>query len=121
MGWGSEDYLSFARSPLPTPTFHSNSKSNMAGRINDRELITLARPNKTPALQDKLLLMEHLFLSIVTFVPGPQELSFLSTRIREKMLQSSILFSTLSKVLLLINLLSRFRCSTPSSFFACVN
>ena len=32
------------------PTVHSNSKSNMAFRINDRELITLARPNKTPAL-----------------------------------------------------------------------
>ena len=30
------------------PTVHSNSKSNMAFRINDRELITLARPNKTP-------------------------------------------------------------------------
>ena len=33
----------------PTPTVHSNSKSNRAGRINDRELITLACPNKTPA------------------------------------------------------------------------
>ena len=30
------------------PTVHSNSKSNMVFRINDRELITLARPNKTP-------------------------------------------------------------------------
>ena len=30
------------------PTVHSNSKSNMAFWINDRELITLARPNKTP-------------------------------------------------------------------------
>ena len=29
----------------------------MAGRIDDRELITLTRPNKTPALQAKLLLM----------------------------------------------------------------
>ena len=37
----------------PTPTAHSNSKTNMAGRINDRELITLARTNKTPALQAK--------------------------------------------------------------------
>ena len=34
---------------------HSNSKSNMAGRMNDRQLITLARPNKTPALQDRFL------------------------------------------------------------------
>ena len=37
--------------PPPTPTVLSNYKSNMADRINDRELITLARPNKTPALQ----------------------------------------------------------------------
>ena len=34
---------------FPTSTVHSNSKSNIAGRINDRELITLACPNKTPA------------------------------------------------------------------------
>ena len=34
---------------------HSNSKSNMASRVNDRQLITLARPNKTPALQDRFL------------------------------------------------------------------
>ena len=33
---------------VTAPTVHSNSKSNMAFRINDRELITLARPNKTP-------------------------------------------------------------------------
>ena len=31
-----------ALSPPPTLTVHFNSKSNMAGRINDRELITLA-------------------------------------------------------------------------------
>ena len=31
----------------PTPTVHSN----MARRINDREFVTLARINKTPALQ----------------------------------------------------------------------
>ena len=34
---------------------HSNSKSNMASRVNDRQLITLARPNKTPALQERFL------------------------------------------------------------------
>ena len=38
-------------SPTPNPTVYSNSKSNMAGQINDRELIMLARPNETPALQ----------------------------------------------------------------------
>ena len=38
--------------PLPpTPTVYSDSKSNMAGRINDRELITLVPTNKKPTLQ----------------------------------------------------------------------
>ena len=37
--------------PPPTPTVYSDSKSNMAGRINDRELITLAPTNKKPTLQ----------------------------------------------------------------------
>ena len=47
-GWGSEDFTL----PTPhTPTVHSHSKSNMTGRINDYELITLARPDKTPTLQ----------------------------------------------------------------------
>ena len=41
----------FALPSPPTPTVHSNCKSNMAGRINDRELIKLARTNKTPAQQ----------------------------------------------------------------------
>ena len=41
----------------PTSTVHSDSKSNMAGRKNDRELITLARPNKVPALQARLILI----------------------------------------------------------------
>ena len=34
----------------PSPTVHSNSKSNMAGRIDDREVVTLTRPDRTPAL-----------------------------------------------------------------------
>ena len=46
-----------ALSPPPTSTVHSDSKSNMAGRKNDRELITLARPNKVPALQARLILI----------------------------------------------------------------
>ena len=46
-----------ALSPPPTSTVHSDSKSNMAGRKNDRELLTLARPNNTPALQVRLLLI----------------------------------------------------------------
>ena len=41
----------FRPSPAPYPAVHFNSKSNMAGLIYDRELITLARTNKTPALQ----------------------------------------------------------------------
>ena len=39
--------------PFP-PTVHSSSKSNVAGRINDRELVTLTCFNKAPALQAKL-------------------------------------------------------------------
>ena len=37
--------------PLLPPTVHSDTKSNMADRINDRELITIARPDETLALQ----------------------------------------------------------------------
>ena len=46
-----------ALSPPPTSTVHSDSKSNMVGRKNDRELLTLARPNNTPALQARLILI----------------------------------------------------------------
>ena len=41
----SED---FSLPPPPTPTVHSNCKSKMAGRTNDRELLALARTSKTP-------------------------------------------------------------------------
>ena len=37
--------------PLLPPTVHSDTRSNMADRINDRELITIARPDETLALQ----------------------------------------------------------------------
>ena len=60
-GWGKKQICTkgavgggvslFALPSPPTPTVHSNCKSNMAGRINDRELIKLARTNKTPAQQ----------------------------------------------------------------------
>ena len=43
--------ISFSLPPPPSPTVHFDCKSNMAGWINDRELITLARTNKTPALR----------------------------------------------------------------------
>ena len=43
--------ISFSLPLLPSPTVHFDCKSNMAGWINDRELITLARTNKTPALR----------------------------------------------------------------------
>ena len=47
VGWGGGKIIAL---PLPpTPTVHCSSKSNMAARINDRELM-LARPYKTPAL-----------------------------------------------------------------------
>ena len=49
---GSEEYSPLLTlPPPPTPTIHSNSKSNMVSQINDHELIMLAHPNKTPALQ----------------------------------------------------------------------
>ena len=41
----------FALSSPPNPAVYSNCKSNMASRINDREPITSARTNKTPAMQ----------------------------------------------------------------------
>ena len=37
-----------------TTTVHSNCKSIIVGRINDRELLALARINKAPALQAKM-------------------------------------------------------------------
>ena len=37
--------------PPPTPTVHFDNKSNMADGINDRELITIAHPDETLALQ----------------------------------------------------------------------
>ena len=40
--WGDINYIS--PFPTPYPTVFSKSKSNMAGRINDRELVTLTRP-----------------------------------------------------------------------------
>ena len=43
----------FSPPPPPTPTVHSNCKSKMAGRTNDRELLALARINKTPVLHAK--------------------------------------------------------------------
>lgn len=43
--------IAFSPPPTPPPPVHSNSNSNMADRINDREPITLAGTDKTPALQ----------------------------------------------------------------------
>ena len=48
---GGEGVKILATRPPPTPTVYSNSKSNMAGRINDGDLITLAPTNKKPTLQ----------------------------------------------------------------------
>ena len=39
---------------LPPPPPQPPPSTNMIGWINDRELITLARPNKTPVLQAKV-------------------------------------------------------------------
>ena len=51
-GWGGAVKItSPCPSPPPTSTVHSNSKSNMAGQINNYELIKLACCYKMPALQ----------------------------------------------------------------------
>ena len=50
----------FSRSPTPyppPPLF--DYKSNVAGRRNDRELTTLARTNKTPALQAMTVITQN--------------------------------------------------------------
>ena len=44
-------YSNCKRTPPPTPTVHFDNKSNMADGINDRELITIAHPDETLALQ----------------------------------------------------------------------
>ena len=48
-----------------SPTVQSYSKSNMAGRINDRELVPLTRPNKTSALQAKKLVINRSLQRII--------------------------------------------------------
>ena len=50
-GRGVKNTRLFSPPPPPTPTVHSNCKSNIAGLTNDRELLALAHTNKTPALQ----------------------------------------------------------------------
>ena len=37
--WGNKN--NFTPFPVPSPKVHSNSKSNMAGRINDRKFVVL--------------------------------------------------------------------------------
>ena len=51
----------FSRSPRPLPPF--DCKSNVAGRINDHDLTTLARTNKTPALQAMTLITQNYHLT----------------------------------------------------------
>lgn len=55
---GKQNGLEITPFPCPPiPTVHSNSKSNIAGRINNRKLLTLACPKKTPVLQATLLVI----------------------------------------------------------------
>ena len=60
-GGGGVKILALLPPPPPTPTVYSNSKSNMAGRINDRELITLAptnsKSNMAGRINDRELIM----------------------------------------------------------------
>ena len=48
-------------SPPPSSLFSLTLKSNMAGRVNDREPVTVTRPNKTAELQVNPL---HLHISL---------------------------------------------------------
>ena len=51
-GEGRDGVINIIASPMPPPpAIHSNSKSNLVGRINDCELVTLTFPDKIPALQ----------------------------------------------------------------------
>lgn len=68
VGWGNKQTIS-RLFPHPSPTVHSNS--DIAGRINDCEPVTLSRPNKTPALQASDLWVVCQLLPIVVFKFGP--------------------------------------------------
>ena len=52
--WGNKN--NFTPFPVPSPTVHSNSKSNMAGRINDRKFVVLTRPSGKLSVQAKWFL-----------------------------------------------------------------
>ena len=64
-GGGAIEITSFCLSLPHSPTVQSYSKSNMAGRINDRELVPLTRPNKTSALQAKKLVINRSLQRII--------------------------------------------------------
>ena len=50
--WGNKN--NFTPFPVPSPTVHS--KSNMAGRINDRKFVVLTRPSGKLSVQAKWFL-----------------------------------------------------------------
>ena len=58
--------LLLALLPPPTLTVHSNSKSNMAGWMDDPELITFDRPSETPAQQAEVIQMCQYFLTSIS-------------------------------------------------------
>ena len=62
---GAIEITSFCLSLPHSPTVQSYSKSNMAGRINDRELVPLTRPNKTSTLQAKKLVINRSLQRII--------------------------------------------------------
>ena len=64
-GGGAIEITSFCLSLPHSPTVQSYSKSNMAGRINDRELVPLTRPNKTSTLQAKKLVINRSLQRII--------------------------------------------------------
>ena len=53
--------------PASFLTVLSNSQSNMAGRVNDREPVTVTRPNKTAELQVNLYTLTSVCIFSILF------------------------------------------------------
>ena len=66
-----------------SPTIHSNSKSNMAGQINDHELIMLAHHNKTPALQANTTPTDLAQVSVTEYRKVYKRINILQSQVRK--------------------------------------
>ena len=70
--------------PAPSLTVYSNSESTMASWITDRDLLTLTRRNKTPALQAGARveinpLVTSIFINLVVVFSGVEFIFDLNT------------------------------------------